>query len=247
MSRRLFDDLILSGNSAARSPTARTLPLSLAFHAMAVAALATLSATAAREAPLRASSVIFHSSPRPLASTAPRAVTAGRSRAPRPTPNQPFTAEARTPVGLNMPSSDLDREIADAPIGDLPLCLSGCVPSGWGSDDAPGMPGAGETGEGTGTPRRPGGDIQEPRRIRGAAPVYPELARRAGVAGKVVLECVIDTDGRVTDLRIMSGHPLLADAALDAVRRWVYTPTRLNGEPIRVILTVTVKVDLARN
>ena len=94
---------------------------------------------------------------------------------------------------------------------------------------------------------RPGGDIQEPRRIRGAVPVYPDLARRAHVEGKVVLECVIDEDGRVTGLRVMSGHPLLADAARDAVQRWVYTPTRLNGHPVRVILTVTVKFELARN
>jgi protein TonB len=94
---------------------------------------------------------------------------------------------------------------------------------------------------------RPGGNIREPRRIRGEVPVYPELARRAHIEGKVVLECVIDTDGRVTDLRVVSGPPLLTGAALDAVRTWVYTPTTLNGQPIRVILTVTVKFALARS
>jgi TonB family protein len=155
-------------------------------------------------------------------------------------------ADARPPVGLDTPVADPDIDILDAPIGDLPICLSGCAPSGGGSDDAPGTPGSGGTGEGTEPPRRPGGDIQEPRRIRGAAPAYPELARRAGVFGKVVLECVIDTDGRVTELRVMSGHPLLAGAALDAVRRWEYTPTTLNGQPIRVILTVTVNFGVDR-
>jgi periplasmic protein TonB len=62
-----------------------------------------------------------------------------------------------------------------------------------------------------------------------------------------VLECVIDTDGRVTELRVISGHPLLAGAALEAVRSWQYTPTRLNGQPVRVILNVTVRFSLDRN
>ena len=78
-------------------------------------------------------------------------------------------------------------------------------------------------------------------------PVYPELARRAHVEGKVVLECVIDTDGRITDIQVVSGPPLLTGAAVDAVRGWVYTPTTLNGQPIRVILTVTVKFGLNKN
>jgi periplasmic protein TonB len=56
---------------------------------------------------------------------------------------------------------------------------------------------------------------------------------------------VIDTDGRVTDLRVVSGHPLLSDAAAAAVRRWVYSPTTLNGQPVRVILSVTVTFTLA--
>jgi protein TonB len=106
-------------------------------------------------------------------------------------------------------------------------------------------PGGAGDGPGDGAPIRPvGGDIQEPRRIRGAAPIYPDLARRAHVEGKVVLECVIDTDGRVTDLRVVSGHPMLAEAALDAVRSWVYSPTRLNGRPVNVIMTVTVRFSL---
>jgi protein TonB len=62
-----------------------------------------------------------------------------------------------------------------------------------------------------------------------------------------VLECVIDTDGRVMDLRLVSGHPLLAGASLDAVRGWEYIATHLNGQPVRVILTVTLKFTLDRS
>jgi len=149
-------------------------------------------------------------------------------------------------VVANAPLSDADTGDVDTVLGDTPVCLTGCTPGGPGGVDAPGAGGPGGPGDGPGPPRRVGGEIREPRRIGGPLPVYPELARRAGVEGKVVIECVIDVDGRVTDLTLVSGHPLLADAALNAVRRWVYSPTTLNGQPIRVVLTVTVKFGLER-
>ena len=247
MSRRLFDDLVVSGSGTARSPSFRTLPLSLAVHGMAVAALATLSMTAAREAAVPASPVVFHASGPERAAAPTRAAEPRTARPARRTETQPVLVDARPPVVSNIPPSDVDTGSADAPVADIPLCLSGCVPGGSGAIDGWGIPGPGGTGEGPGPPRRVGGDIREPRRIRGALPVYPELARRAHVEGKVVLECVIDVDGRVTDLRVMSGHPLLADAARDAVRHWEYIPTRLNGQPVPVILVVTVHFGLDKN
>jgi periplasmic protein TonB len=93
-------------------------------------------------------------------------------------------------------------------------------------------------------PIRPGGLVREPRRIHYVAPAYPELARQARVEGSVVIECVIDATGRVGEARVVSGHPLLAEPALDAVRLWSYTPTLLNGVPIPVLLTVTVVFEL---
>jgi periplasmic protein TonB len=240
----LFDDLVVCGNTGTRSPSVRTLPLSLALHGMAVAALATLSVTAVREGPLRAAAVVFHPSPRPEPSAAP-SVAGGTPGTTRRGQAPPVVVDPRPPIVSGAPI-DVETDLLDAPVGDAPICLSGCAPNASGSADTRGLPVPGGTGEGPG-PLRPGGDIQEPRRIRGTVPVYPDLARRAHVEGKVVLECVIDEDGRVTDLRVMSGHPLLADAAKDAVGRWVYTPTRLNGQPVRVILTVTVKFELARN
>jgi TonB family protein len=248
MRRRLFDDLVLSGSGGGRSSSAvRTLPFSLALHAMAVAALATLSVKAIREEPQRTSAVLFTTAPRPAANAAPPAVRSGISRVPRRTETPRLAVEA-PPVVTDVPAADIETDILDAPAGDLPICLSGCTPGvAEGGNDDEGASGPGGTGDGSGPPRRVGGDIQEPRRIHGAAPAYPDLARRAGVSGKVVLECVIDENGRVTDLKVVNGNPLLADAAVEAVRRWVYTPTRLNGQAVSVILTVTVKFGLARN
>jgi len=76
--------------------------------------------------------------------------------------------------------------------------------------------------------------------IHRVQPVYPSLARQARVQGVVVLEAIVTKDGTVDGLRVLSGRPLLAQAALDAVRQWRYDPTLLNGEPVEVITTITV-------
>jgi periplasmic protein TonB len=90
------------------------------------------------------------------------------------------------------------------------------------------------------TPVKVGGLIQAPRKIVNVAPVYPSIAQSNRVQGKVVLEALIDVDGRVNHVRVLEPVPLLTDAAISAVRQWVFTPTKLNGQPVQVIMTVTV-------
>jgi TonB family protein len=87
---------------------------------------------------------------------------------------------------------------------------------------------------------RVGGSIAEPKRIRHVTPVYPADARAAGVSGVVILEVTIDTDGHVTNPRIIRGIPMLNQAAVAAVFQWQYTPTQVNGVPTPVQMTVTV-------
>jgi protein TonB len=91
-----------------------------------------------------------------------------------------------------------------------------------------------------GQPIRVGGDIKEPIRLKTVAPVYPDVARAAGISGVVIIEAVIDPQGRVSDARVLRSIPLLDEAALDAVRQWTFTPTLLNGVPVSVVMTVTV-------
>jgi protein TonB len=71
------------------------------------------------------------------------------------------------------------------------------------------------------------------------------MARQARVQGVVVLECVISPDGKVTNVKVLRGSPLLDDSAVEAVKQWVYSPTLLNGEPVAVIMTVTVNFKLS--
>jgi TonB family protein len=89
-------------------------------------------------------------------------------------------------------------------------------------------------------PIKVGGNIQESKLIHRVEPVYPELAKRARVSGKIVLVITVNEEGFVSDVRVVSGHPLLNDAAITAVRQWHYSPTLLNGAPVPVIATVTV-------
>jgi periplasmic protein TonB len=93
-------------------------------------------------------------------------------------------------------------------------------------------------------PVRVGGAIRPPRRIVQVSPEYPAIARAARVTGVVILETVIAEDGRVRDVRVLLSVPLLDAAAMDAVRKWQFTPTLLNGVPVPVVMTVTVSFTL---
>ncbi len=86
------------------------------------------------------------------------------------------------------------------------------------------------------------GSMTEPVKIGGPAPVYPEAARAAGVAGVVVLECVIGADGAVRMVDVLRGLPEgLTEAAVDAVRLWTFTPATVDGEPVAVRFVLTVR------
>ena len=93
-------------------------------------------------------------------------------------------------------------------------------------------------------PIRQHSSVQSANLIYQVKPAYPPIARQTRTQGVVVLEAVIDRDGSIQSLRVVSGHPLLTQAALDAVKQWKYRPTLLNGEPIEVITTVTVTFTL---
>ena len=93
-------------------------------------------------------------------------------------------------------------------------------------------------------PVRVGGNIKPPQKTRDVRPVYPPIAQSARVQGIVIIEATIGPDGAVKDAKVLRSIPLLDQAALDAVRQWVFTPTLLNGVPVPVIMTVTVQFTL---
>jgi protein TonB len=91
---------------------------------------------------------------------------------------------------------------------------------------------------------RRGGEVQAALLIHKALPVYPPLARQARISGAVELLAVVGTDGRIRQLQLVSGHPMLAAAAIEAVRQWVYRPTQLNGDPVEVMAPIIVTFSL---
>jgi periplasmic protein TonB len=94
------------------------------------------------------------------------------------------------------------------------------------------------------SPIRVGRGVKAPRLIFGPEPVYPLLARHAKISGAVVIDAVIDTQGRVVEMHPASGNPLLLIAAMEALRHWKYEPTILGGEayPVRLLVTITFEL-----
>lgn len=86
--------------------------------------------------------------------------------------------------------------------------------------------------------------VQEAKIIRRVLPVYPALARTMRISGVVHLVGIIAKDGTIRNLQLISGHPMLAGAAIEAVRQWVYRPTLLSGEPVEVIAPIDVNFTL---
>jgi protein TonB len=81
-------------------------------------------------------------------------------------------------------------------------------------------------------------------RINDVKPVYPMIAKNNRITGSVVLHALISKTGTIENLQVVSGHPMLTQAALDAVRQWKYRPYLLNGEPVEVETTVQVNFNL---
>ena len=221
-----------------------TLPLSIAAHAMV--AIVFLLVPLAAEVDL----------PDPM----PR-IFAGYMSArpvPAPGPATPARSAVRTRVqnggGAPMaapPSIVPERAAPPQPPAPAGLAIEGGLGTGAGTAEGLGVPVAIEPPPApvvkppaVRVPLRPGGSIREPKKIFEIAPVYPPLARSGGVEGVVVLEAVINTRGEVERLRVLRSVPLLDGAAIDAVERWRYTPTLLNGIPVPVLITVTVRFAL---
>ena len=91
---------------------------------------------------------------------------------------------------------------------------------------------------------RVGGNVKAPRPVKHVDAVYPEEAKAAGVSGVVIIEALVGTNGSVAEAHILRSVPMLDQSALDAVLQWEYEPTLLNGEPVEVLMTVTVNFAL---
>jgi protein TonB len=245
MQQRLFEDLLDSDVKVHKTKQGYTLPVSIAIHAVVLLAVVIVPLMTAEALPEPTSVVkAFFVEPQaappppppppppaPKAAVQPRAVST-----PQPVQENKFTAPIETPDEVK-PEEGIDLGVE----GGVPGGVEGGVPGGvvggivGGMPDAPPPP----------TAVRVGGQIKEPKKLKSVNPTYPDIAKQARVQGVVILECTISPQGKVTDVKILRGIPLLDAAAVDAVKQWVYSPTLLNGVPVPVIMTVTVNFKLS--
>ena len=241
----LFSDLVVSRDGAPARRAGLAFPASLVLHA-AAATLVVLVAILRQDALPR-----VETTPGPIREVvalppagAGNAIRPSPPRLPRPSPPPSMAFVSNLPPtptneGLGVPATE-----ATEPVGGPP-CLIGCDLGGVpGGEPGGGMLGVGTPSPAPPAPIRPGGDIRPPLKVRNVAPPYPEVARAAHVQGDVVLDCTISNEGRVVDVKVLSGPILLQAAAVDAVRQWLYRPTLLNGVPVPVVMTVTVRFAL---
>ncbi len=226
----------------ARSKAALTATASVAAHAVALGAILVLPLLADHPLPEQAGEVrAFFATPLELAPPPPPpppapASAAPRVEAPRPVSHDAFTAPVDVPEEI-VPEAAIDLGVEGGATGGV----EGGVPGGVVGGIVGGLP---EAPRPVVQPQRVGGLIKEPKKLKDVAPVYPPLAVSSRLEGVVILECVLDTRGRVQEAKMLRGPPLLDQAALDAVKQWVYSTTLIDGVPVPVILTVTVNFRL---
>jgi protein TonB len=188
--------------------------------------------------------------------------------APAPPAAPPAQGPRRAPRRLN--SDAILREPASIP-HNIPVFHDEPMPAEGVAEITPGVPGGVPGGSPNGVPfgipgtvpwgpsppPPPTAKVEKPRMLRLGGqvtaaklvyqprPEYPSLAKMARIQGTVILEAIIAKDGTVRELRALSGHPLLVKAALEAVQRWRYLPTLLNGEPVEVLTEIDVSFSLA--
>lgn len=174
-----------------------------------------------------------------------------------PPPPPPAPLIARAPTSSTRPAENVTTAPTEAPPSIAPetgpvgvVSDPGAVPS-IGEAGAMGVLPVGKTiVVQPPDPPRPAGPVRvadlpvTPRKIGDVRPVYPEFARAARLEGTVIMEAVLDTTGRVTQLRVIKSAPMFDQAALDAVRQWQYTPSLYGGRAVSVLMTITVRFTL---
>jgi protein TonB len=216
-----------------------TLPLSIAVHGVALVLFIVVPLTSGMDlpqVPVKMASYVAA-----VAIPAPPPVAPAPAFAQRAVSLADNAAPATPPEQINPEIEPSGPTLPDLPVG--PISGSpdlGAVVDGTGRFVPPPPP---PTTRQSG-PVRVSELVTPPRKVVDVRPVYPDVARQARVEGTVILEAILDQSGHVDKLRVVRSVPLLDLAAMDAVRQWRYTPTVLNGQPVPVLMTITIRFTL---
>ena len=227
------------------APRHQTLPIliSIVAHAGAVSAIV-IATVLFIAAPIPQSQMMmaFMAAPPPPPPPPPPAPPETQPLANRPMPASPDLAPIEAPKEIvpEAPAEDVDeREVAGVPGGVVGGVIGGLVP-----DIPPPPPPPPPPPERRAPIRVGGGQLKEPALVHRVEPVYPALAVASHMQGVVILEAIVDEEGRVESVRVLRSQGVFDAAALEAVRQWRYSPVLLNGHPEKFILTVVVSFRL---
>jgi len=245
----LLESGVVSGGRARPARSWRWAP-ALALHGAGIVALIVVPVFLAEELPSPASAVgkVFFV-PMAVAPPLPPAPPAHRAAEPAPRKD---VAPARTSslAAPAVPRAEKPEDVIDpAPPAIAAAHVDEGVPGGVDEGVPGGIVGgvlerAAVDESAPASAVRVGGAIKEPRKLKNVAPVYPAVAARGKVEGVVILEIAIQPNGRVEDVRVLRGIPLLDAAAVEAARQWVFAPTLFRGVPVSVLMTVSVRFNL---
>jgi protein TonB len=239
----LFQSLVLTEPESHQGRKSATFFISLVLHSALVLAVAVLPLLYYDALPSQEALKAFFVQPLEVAPPPPPPPPpAASSGVARPA----LKIEVQPPSGFIAPI-DVPNEIT--PEEALDLGLEGGVAGGVEGGVPGGVVGGVVGGLPSGPPPparvvRIGGQIAQPRKIRNVEPVFPDLAVQSRISALVILEAEVDVRGVVKNVKVLRGHPLFDDSAMQAVKQWRYQPLLLNGEPTGFILTVTVAFNL---
>ena len=241
-------DIFLSGNEAGKKNVRKglSLSLSLVLHAVLITAVIVMPL-------LRAESKLPGINPTMIRITSP--ILPGVPPGPGGRPGRPTTTEPNPPRGGHPGNPRGGPIVLTAPVEiptkigeEDPMDSISQEPVGPGIEDvdpaSPWKMGEKIPGDEISSATKPVTPVRAPRLLKRVNPFYPNLAILSRVAGEVVIEARTDIFGRVNEARVISGHSLLIQEALAAVREWIYEPYLVNGIPKPVQFTVTITFNL---
>jgi len=249
----IFTEALLDMNSARQPRRSVDVAFSILFHVLILVALVVPPLYFTETIDLKSFTQTLLVAPPPPPPPPPPAQSAVKTP---PTPRRTFVAGGRLMAPTSIPQKI--AILKEEPLlPDVGVGVVGGVPGGVPGGQLGGVIG-GIVSDASRTniplpvpavvqPRKPlrvGGRIRPPRVLSKPSTSYPVLAKQTKVQGVVTIDAVIDTEGNVVEMRVISGHPLLISAALETVKQWKYEPTYLNDQPIAVQLIVTVTFQL---
>jgi periplasmic protein TonB len=246
----MFEDSLMESGGRLRSKQGATTAISFALQILLVGVLVLLPLVFTEALPKQQLMTFLVAPPPPPPPPPPPAATP-EIKVVKKITTELDNGELRTPTKIPKKIQMIKEDEPPPPSSGVAGVVGG-VPGGVPGGAVGGVLGGIISGTPTAVPK-----VATPQRVRVSQgvsqgllihqvkPTYPPLARQARIQGVVVLQAVIGKDGNIQNLKVVSGHPMLAPSALEAVKQWKYKPYYLNGEPVEVDTTINVNFTLA--